>query len=51
LIVLLALLNKVSRHGGQVLHALKSVCTEHGIQMVGEDAPPREADQSRPVLG
>jgi hypothetical protein len=50
LVVLLLLLNKVSRHGGQVLHALKTVCTEHGIQSIGDDAPPQEAEEQRTVL-
>jgi hypothetical protein len=50
-IALLAVLAKLSRHGGQVLYALKHTCREHGIHMVGEASPPREADHHRPVMG
>jgi GT2 family glycosyltransferase len=49
--LLVAVLGKVSRHGGQVLHALKHSCTEHGISVIGDAAPPREADHQRAVLG
>jgi O-antigen biosynthesis protein len=59
LVLLIAVLGKVSRHGGQVLHALKSAAGEHGILLTGARttavAPFREtdaeADQQRPVLG
>jgi hypothetical protein len=43
-------LGRVSRHGGQVLHALRSLASEHGIMLVGEDAAAPEADQHRPAL-
>jgi GT2 family glycosyltransferase len=51
LLVLGALLYRVSRHGGQVLHALQGACGEYGITALGDTTPPREADQHRPVLG
>jgi hypothetical protein len=44
-------LARVSRHGGQVLHALRSVATEHGILVVGDGSATPEADQHRPALG
>lgn len=50
-LLLLIVLGRVSRHGGQVVYAIKTVCGEHGIQMVGQTAPAREADQHRPALG
>jgi O-antigen biosynthesis protein len=49
------LLGRVSRHGGQVLHALEQAAIEHGIQIIREAAPAlvgeSEADNQRPVLG
>jgi len=50
-VLVVNVLGRVGRHGGQVLHAVKSACTEHGIQMAGDTAPPLEADQHRPVMG
>jgi O-antigen biosynthesis protein len=49
LLILFAVLFKVSRHGGQVLHALQQACGEHGIQGVGATAP--AADHHRPAMG
>jgi hypothetical protein len=49
--VILYLLSRVSRHGGQVVHALKRAGSEHGLTVVGEEAPPVEADNHRPALG
>jgi GT2 family glycosyltransferase len=55
LCLVLYLLGRVSRHGGQVLHALKQAAIEHGIQVIGDKAPTlvaeTEADSQRPVLG
>jgi O-antigen biosynthesis protein len=49
------LLGRVSRHGGQVLHALEQAANEHGIQIIGEHATAlvaeTEPDNQRPVLG
>jgi hypothetical protein len=49
LMILFAVLFKVSRHGGQVLHALQQACGEHGIHGVGQPAP--AADHHRPAMG
>jgi hypothetical protein len=48
--ILIAVLYKVSRHGGQVLYALQQACGEYGIQRVGE-APEAAEDHHRPAMG
>lgn len=48
--ILLGVLAKVSRHGGQVLYALRQACGEYGIQMVADATPP-SADRHRPAMG
>ncbi len=48
-VILIAVLLRVSRHGGQVLFALQQACGEFGIQRVGEPAP--AADHHRPAMG
>jgi hypothetical protein len=48
--IVLAVMTKISRHGGQVLYALQQACGEHGIQMVADAAPP-SADRHRPAMG
>jgi GT2 family glycosyltransferase len=51
-LILVAVLYKVSRHGGQVLYALQQACGEYGIQRVGEPAPtPTSEDERRTALG
>jgi hypothetical protein len=52
-LALLLVLSRVSRHGGQVLHALRHTCREHHMISLG-DAPaaPREAaEEQRAVVG
>lgn len=48
-LIVLGVLHKVSRHGGQVLFALQQACGEHGIERVGVPAP--AADHHRPAMG
>ena len=43
LLLLLLVLSRVSRHGGQVLHALKHACGEHHMLSLGDAPVPREA--------
>ncbi|MET0391190.1 MAG: glycosyltransferase [Polyangiales bacterium] len=50
LLLLVIVLGRVSRHGGQVLHALKHTCSEHEIALVGASSAAREADQHRPAM-
>jgi hypothetical protein len=47
-LILIGVLFKVSRHGGQVLYALQQASAEYGIQGVGEPAP--AADNHRPAI-
>jgi hypothetical protein len=57
-LLLLIVLERVSRHGGQVLHALRHVSSEHGITLVDHSAAPIagaaevevEADKHRPAM-
>jgi hypothetical protein len=57
-LLLLLVLERVSRHGGQVVHALRTVSREHGISLVDNSAAPVvhapevevEADEHRPAM-
>ena len=52
LFLLCIVLSRVSRHGGQVLHALKHACSEHQMSVVGDAAAPREAsEEPRAAVG
>jgi hypothetical protein len=43
-------LERVSRHGGYVRHALKHVCNERGIVLIDDAAGAPEADKHRPAM-
>jgi hypothetical protein len=49
-VLLWLVLGRVSRHGGQVLHALKHASEEHSIAFLDGSARARKADQHRPAM-